>query len=72
MLGIVLAFIIIFILFNIGISITGAILSAILWLCVQLPVGLACIALGVALCCTILLIPFGKFFCKLGANIIAG
>lgn len=63
MLGALIIFGFICVLFSIGFSITGAILSAILWLCVQLPVGLACIVFGIGMCCTILLIPFGKFFC---------
>ncbi|MDO4466089.1 MAG: hypothetical protein Q4C49_03655 [Bacillota bacterium] len=59
-------------LFSIGFAITGAILSAILWFCIQLPVGLICIILGIAFCLTILLFPLGKFFCKLGIHIMFG
>lgn len=60
------------ILLGVGFTITGAIVSALLWLCVQLPVGIICVVIGFVFCVTILFFPVGKFFCKLGVNIMFG
>lgn len=46
-------------LFWIGFTITGVFLKALIWLLVLLPVSLLVMLLGLALCCTIILIPVG-------------
>ncbi len=57
-------------LFGIGFLMTGAILSVILWVCVKLPLGLIACALGIGLCCTLILIPIGIGCLKAGLRLI--
>ena len=50
-------------LFWIGFHVTGALLSAAIWLFIKLPIALILGGLGLVCCITILLIPLGgKFF----------
>jgi len=49
-----------FVMFYIGFKITGAILSAIFWVCFKIPFGLVIMALGLCFCVTIILFPIGK------------
>ena len=44
----------------IGYHITGAVLSAILWLTIRLPLSVFLFGTGLALCITILFFPVGK------------
>lgn len=46
-------------LFWIGFRVTGALLSAVIWLFVKLPIAILLGCVGLALCITILLIPLG-------------
>lgn len=46
-------------LFWLAFQITGAILVALIWLCVKLPIATMLLALGIICFCTILLIPVG-------------
>ena len=46
-------------LFWLGFHITGALLSAAIWLFIKLPIALILGCLGLGLCITILLIPIG-------------
>ena len=46
-------------LFWIGFHVTGALLSAVIWLFVKLPIAILLGCVGFALCITILLIPLG-------------
>lgn len=50
----------------IGFKLTGAILTACLWLMIGLPVSLVMLVLGGILCCTIILIPLGLLCMKAG------
>ena len=57
-------------LFWIGFKITGALIKALIWLCIMLPIGLCIMLLGLFLCCTIILIPLGTRLLKAGASLI--
>ena len=46
-------------LFWLGFHITGALLSAFIWLVIKLPFAIIVFCLGLACCATILLIPIG-------------
>ena len=59
-----------FVLFWVGYHVTGALLSAAFWLLVKLPVALMLFALGLALCATLLLIPFGVKCFGLGMRVL--
>lgn len=50
----------------VGFKLTGAILTACLWLMIGLPVSLVMLVLGGILCCTIILIPVGLVCMKAG------
>jgi len=57
-----------FIIFLLWVSfkLTGALLTACLWLLIGLPVSVAMLVLGGLLCCTIILIPLGLVCMKAG------
>lgn len=57
-------------LFWLGFHITGALLSAAIWLCFKLPVALLLGCLGLVCCVTILLIPLGGKCFKLAFHIL--
>lgn len=61
---------IITVLFGVAFKITGALLKACLWVIIFLPVGLLLLSLGVAFCCTIILIPVGIGIMKAGMRVI--
>lgn len=42
-----------------GFKMTGALLSALFWLCIGLPIALITFVFGLLCCCTIILIPVG-------------
>ena len=50
----------------IGFKLTGALITACLWLMIGLPVSLVMLVLGGLLCCTIILIPLGLICMKAG------
>ena len=54
----------------IGFKLTGALLSACLWLFVAVPLGFGLLGLGLLLCCTIILFPIGKWFLKTGLKLV--
>jgi len=54
----------------IGFKITGALLLAFLWLVIRLPIAIVMFALGVAFCCTILLIPVGLKLIGVGLRLL--
>lgn len=58
------------VLFWLGFSITGALLKACLWLFILLPIGLVLCVMGLALCCTLILIPIGAKLFKAGLHVI--
>ena len=61
---------IITVLFGVAFKITGALLKACLWVLIFLPVGLLLLSLGIAFCCTIILIPVGIGIMKAGMRVI--
>jgi len=70
MLTIILMLVGLFVLFGVGFAVTGALLSAMIWLCVKLPCAIVLCVLGAAFCCTLLLIPVGAFLFKTGIALI--
>ena len=54
----------------IGFKLTGALLSACLWLFLSVPLGFGFLGIGLVLCCTIILIPIGKWFLKTGLKLV--
>lgn len=50
----------------IGFKLTGALLSAAIWLLIKIPLAMVFLVLGLVFCCTIILIPVGLCFLKLG------
>ena len=58
------------VLFWLGFHITGALLSAVIWLCIKLPFALILGCLGVVFCITILLIPLGVKCFKFALGIL--
>ncbi len=61
---------ILFALFWVGLKLTGVVLKALLWLVVALPLGLIAGTVGLALCCTIILIPVGLALMELALSIL--
>ena len=61
---------ILFVLFWLGFKITGALLSAILWVVIKLPLAFFFWIVGICLCFTIILIPIGKSLIKAGTAMI--
>ncbi len=57
-------------LFGIAFRLTGAVLKACLWLVVLFPIGLVLSVFGLALCCTIILIPVGVGLLKMGVKVM--
>ena len=66
----ILILFILFVLFYIGFKITGALLSAILWVAIKLPLAIIFWAIGICLCFTIIFIPVGKSLIKAGTAMI--
>lgn len=56
--------------FFIAYHITGAIFKALVWLVILVPVALVLWALGLACCCTLLLIPVGIKLFKTGCKVL--
>jgi len=50
----------------VGFKLTGALITACLWLMIGLPVSIVMLVLGGLLCCTIILIPLGLICMKAG------
>ena len=50
----------------VGFKLTGAVLTACLWLMIGLPVSAVMLGLGVLLCCTVILLPLGIICMKAG------
>lgn len=54
----------------IGYHITGALLSAVIWLCIKLPCAIIVGCLGIACCVLVVLIPIGLRCFRCAWNII--
>ena len=57
-------------LLGIGFNLTGALLAALLWLCIKLPIACLVLALAIIFCCTIILIPVGIALFKFGVTLL--
>ena len=65
----VMLFVLMF-LVGIGFRLTGALLAAIFWTVIEIPLGLVVMIIGLALCCTIILLPLGIGCMKAGVRLI--
>jgi len=70
MIEIIITLAVLFVLFWIGYHVTGALLSAAIWLFIKLPFAIIMACLGVVFCVTILLIPLGVKCFKFAGNIL--
>ncbi len=66
----ILVFIIIAGLLSFAFSICGELIKAVLWLCIEVPISCVLFALGIACCCTIILIPVGLALFKCGGSLL--
>ena len=57
-------------LFWLGFHITGALLTALVWVVIKLPAALILFSLGLACCVTLLLIPVGMSLFRTGVRIL--
>lgn len=69
MMFLVMLFVLLF-LIGIGFRLTGALLAAVFWTVVEIPLGIAVMAIGLVLCCTIILLPIGIGCMKAGVRLI--
>lgn len=67
---IIITLIVLALLLWLGFHLTGALLSALFWLFVRLPLALLVFCLGIALCATLLLIPLGLKCFRLALEIL--
>lgn len=58
------------VLLGIGFKLTGALLAALFWLCIKLPIACLVLALAIIFCCTIILIPVGIALFKVGIGLL--
>ena len=65
----VMLFVLMF-LVGIGFRLTGALLAAVFWTVIEIPIGLVAMIIGLALCCTIILLPLGLGCMKAGVRLI--
>jgi len=70
MIEIIITLAVLTLLFWIGFHITGALLSAAIWLFVKLPLAIIMACLGLVCCVTILLIPIGGKCFKFAGSIL--
>ncbi len=69
MFSILFVLVILCVLFWIGLKVTGALLAAAVWLFIKVPLAIFFCALGLVLCCTLILIPIGVKCLKLGVKL---
>ena len=53
-----------------GFKLTGALLSACVWLFISVPLGFGAMGVGLVLCLTIILMPLGLWFFKTGFKLL--
>ncbi len=70
MIGFLLTMFLVMFLLSIGFRLTGALIGAIFWLAIQIPLAIVAMALGLAFCCTILLLPIGILCFKAGFKLL--
>lgn len=54
----------------VGFKVTGALFAALFWLVIKLPLALCLWTVGMAFCCTIILIPVGICLFKAGGSLL--
>lgn len=59
MLSFIIGLMILTCMLGIGFKVTGALLSACIWLFIEIPIAFAVWVIGIVCCCTIILIPVG-------------
>ena len=57
-------------LLGLAFKLTGAVLKAVLWVFIFLPIALVLWSLAVVCCCTLILIPVGVFLFKAGMKLL--
>ncbi len=57
-------------LIGVGIHLTGALLMALVWIFIRLPLSIVFLSVGIVLCCTIILIPVGVMMIKGGCRLM--
>ena len=57
-------------LLGLAFKLTGAVLKAVLWVFIVLPIALVLWAFAVVCCCTLILIPVGVFLFKAGMKLL--
>ena len=62
-------FVLVFLL-GIGFRLTGALICAVFWSLIEVPLGLAAMLLGIVLCFTIILLPLGIGCMKTGVKLL--
>lgn len=70
MIEIIITLAVLFVLFWVGYHVTGALLSAAIWLFIKLPFAIIMACLGLVCCVTILLIPLGGKCFKFAGSIL--
>ena len=70
MFGVVFSLAILWCMLWIGFKLTGAIFAACIWLFIEVPLSFVVWAIGLVCCCTIILIPVGLWFFKLGLRML--
>ena len=63
-------FFVLMFLVGIGFRLTGALLAAVFWTVIEIPLGIAAMIIGLAFCCTIILLPLGLGCMKAGVRLI--
>lgn len=67
---IIIALAILMVLFWVGFKVTGALLSAFIWLAIKLPIAIVIFCLGLTCCATLLLIPIGIKLFKVAGDVL--
>ncbi len=70
MICLLLILVVLTMLLGIGFKLTGALLAALFWLCIKLPIACLVLALAIIFCCTIILIPVGIALFKFGVTLL--
>lgn len=70
MIALILVLVIFSMFFGAAYLITGALLKAVIWLCVLVPVALLLWGIGLACCCTLILIPVGIKLFTAGCRVL--
>ena len=70
MLGFLIGLGLLTVLLWLGFHLTGALLSACIWMFIEVPLAFLAWGIGLLLCCTIILLPIGFWFFKIGLKLL--